>query len=35
MVSSGGAITAGGITTPFRNGVQTMTVSEAGPAWNP
>jgi hypothetical protein len=35
MGSSGGSITAGGVTTPFRNGVQTMTVSEAGPAWNP
>jgi hypothetical protein len=35
MVSSGGSITTGGVTSPFRTGVQTMTTSEAGPVWNP
>jgi hypothetical protein len=33
MVSSGGSITMGGTTTPFRTTVQPITVTEAGPAW--
>jgi len=33
MVSSGGSITIGSTTTSLRTGVQTLTVSESGPAW--
>ncbi len=33
MSSSGGSITTGGTTTPFRADAQAMTVTEAGPAW--
>ena len=35
MTSSGGSITVDGVTTPFRNNVQAMTVSAAGPVWEP
>ncbi|MBP7586736.1 MAG: heparinase II/III family protein [Thermoanaerobaculia bacterium] len=33
MTSAGGSITVGGVTTPFRSNVQTMSVTAAGPAW--
>jgi hypothetical protein len=33
MASSGGSITVGGATTPFRTTVQPITVTDAGPAW--
>lgn len=35
MTSSGGSITIGGATTPFRADVQSMSVTGAGPAWAP
>jgi hypothetical protein len=33
MASSGGSITVGGATTPFRTTVQPISVTDAGPAW--
>ena len=35
MISSGGSITTGGATTPFRSTVQAMSVTDAGPSWAP
>jgi hypothetical protein len=35
MTSTGGSVTVGGNTTPFRSSVQTMSVSAAGPLWGP
>ena len=35
MTSSGGSITVDGVATPFRAGVQAMSVSAAGPVWAP
>ena len=35
MTSTLGSITLGGVTTPFRVDVQTMSVSAAGPIWTP
>jgi PKD repeat protein len=34
MTSSGGSVTFNGTTTLLRTGVQSMTVSDAGPTWN-
>ena len=33
LASSGGSITLGSATTPFRSGVQTMVVTDNGPVW--
>jgi hypothetical protein len=35
MTSTGGSVTIGGVATPFRADVQTMSVSGAGPVWAP
>jgi hypothetical protein len=35
MTSSGGSIDLGGLVTPLRADVQSMSVTGAGPAWEP
>jgi len=35
MTSSGGSVTIGGVTTPLRADVQSMSVTADGPAWEP
>ncbi|MCC6764316.1 MAG: hypothetical protein IT293_06605 [Deltaproteobacteria bacterium] len=35
MTSSGGSIDIGGVVTPLRANVQSMSVTAAGPAWQP